>query len=304
MKQADPIERDLVMQIGFVGLGSMGLPMACNLFNAGFEVSGYDLNKDARDKFAAIGGKSSSNVKEAVADADCLILMVVNAEQAGTVLFDEAALDAIKPGACVVLMSTCSPGDVVELGRKVTERGKFFFDAPVSGGAVGAKAASLSIMVSGPKAPYGGVRAILEVLGQKIYYLGEVVGHASMAKAINQLLCGVHLAAAAEAMSLAEKAGMDAAAALEIVSGSAASSWMLCDRGARMLQDEPDVTSAVDIFVKDLGIVLDAGASAKAALPLAATAHQLFLAVTGQGGGGSDDSQVIRAYRGLAGRLR
>uniref|UniRef100_UPI002FC8D044 NAD-binding protein n=1 Tax=Bosea sp. (in: a-proteobacteria) TaxID=1871050 RepID=UPI002FC8D044 len=120
--------------------------------------------------------------------------------------------------------------------------------------------------------------------------------------AVNQLLCGAHLAIAAEALSLAEKLGVDTQAMLDIVSGSAASSWMLRDRGARMLEREPRVTSAVDIFVKDLGIVLEAGRDAKAALPMAALAHQLFLSVSGRGLGARDDSQVIFAYRSLQGR--
>lgn len=291
------------MRVGFIGLGSMGLPMSSNLLEAGFDVAGYDVNPTARDKFKELGGKTSAQIKDAAQGADCLILMVVNAEQADLALFEQGALASAKPGCIVILMSTCSPGDVADLAKRVTGTGAVFFDAPVSGGVVEAKGASLSIMVSGPTPQYDVIKPLLEVLGQKIYYLGGVAGHASVAKAVNQLLCGVHLAAAAEAMSLAEKAGMDAAAALEIVSGSAASSWMLRDRGARMLELEPNVTSAVDIFVKDLGIVLDAGASAKAALPLAATAHQLFLAVSGQGNGACDDSQVIRAYRGLAGRL-
>jgi L-threonate 2-dehydrogenase len=118
---------------------------------------------------------------------------------------------------------------------------------------------------------------------------------------VNQLLCGVHLAVAGEAMALGEKAGVDAKVLLEIVSGSAASSWMLRDRGPRMLMDTPPVTSAVDIFVKDLGIALAAGRSASMALPLAAAAHQMFLAESGSGNGSGDDSQVVAAYRRLNG---
>jgi putative dehydrogenase len=120
-----------------------------------------------------------------------------------------------------------------------------------------------------------------------------------MVKTVNQLLCGVHIAAAAEAFSLAAKAGIEPEILLEILGGSAASSWMLRDRGPRMLEAEPPVASAVDIFVKDLGIVLDAGRSSRAALPLAAAAHQMFLATSGLGHGAADDSQVLRAYRAL-----
>ena len=119
---------------------------------------------------------------------------------------------------------------------------------------------------------------------------------------VNQLLCGAHLAVAAEALSLAERLGVDTTAMLDILGGSAAASWMLRDRGPRMLEADPTVTSAVDIFVKDLGLVLEAGREAKAALPMAALAHQLFLSVSGRGLGTADDSQVIRAYRSLQGR--
>ena len=129
--------------------------------------------------------------------------------------------------------------------------------------------------------------------------MGERAGQGAMVKTVNQLLCGVHIAVVAEAFALAAKVGVDLRILLEIMSGSAASSWMLKDRGPRMLQADPVVTSAVDIFVKDLGIVLEAGRDVKAALPLAALAHQMFLATSGQGGGADDDSQVIRAYRAL-----
>ena len=156
-------------------------------------------------------------------------------------------------------------------------------------------------MAAGREDIFARARPLLEAMGGKLYNTGTTPGQGAMAKTINQLLCGVHLAAAAEALSLAEKAGVDAAVALEIVSGSAASSWMLMDRGPRMLEDEPIVTSTVDIFVKDLGIVLATGTETRAALPLAAAAHQLFLAVSGQGMGEQDDSKVIEAYRRLRG---
>ncbi len=142
-------------------------------------------------------------------------------------------------------------------------------------------------------------RPVLDAVGDKIFHVGERPGQGAVVKSVNQLLCGVHIAVVAEAFSLAAKVGVDLRVVLDILSGSSASSWMLKDRGPRMLQLEPAVTSAVDIFVKDLGIVLEAGRDMKAALPLAALAHQMFLAVSGQGGGADDDSQVIRAYQAL-----
>jgi len=169
----------------------------------------------------------------------------------------------------------------------------------VSGGVVGAEAATLTIMAAAPQATFEAARPVLDALGDKVFHVGVEPGQGAMVKTVNQLLCGVHIAVTAEAFSLAAKVGVDLDVMLEILSGSSASSWMLKNRGPRMLQTDPEVTSAVDIFVKDLGIVLEAGRDVKAALPLAALAHQMFLAVSGQGGGADDDSQVIRAYRAL-----
>jgi 3-hydroxyisobutyrate dehydrogenase len=154
-------------------------------------------------------------------------------------------------------------------------------------------------MVGAAQADFARARPVLDAMGDKVFHVGLEPGQGATVKTVNQLLCGVHIAAAAEALSLAEKAGIDGALLFEILGGSAASSWMLKDRGPRMLLDDAPVASAVDIFVKDLGIVLDAGRSARAALPLAAAAHQMFLASSGLGHGARDDSQVVRAYRAL-----
>ncbi|SCB38577.1 3-hydroxyisobutyrate dehydrogenase [Rhizobium lusitanum] len=285
--------------IGFIGLGSMGLPMASHLLKSGFRVKGFDISENALRSFADSGGTAYPDATEAASETDVLMLMVVNIDQAHQALFERGALANSTRASVVVLMSTCPPGEVEQLAEAVIARGHRFLDAPVSGGVAGARDASLSIMVAGDRQTYEMSRNLFDVLGSKIYYLGERPGQASVAKAVNQLLCGVHLAAAAEALSLAERAGLDTSTVLEIVSGSAAASWMLNDRGQRMLLEDPEVTSAVDIFVKDLGIVLAAGSSARAALPLASVAHQFFLAASGQGSGSADDSQVIRAYRGM-----
>lgn len=288
--------------IGFVGLGSMGLPMAANLVRAGFAVTGYDLRPEAGAKLAAAGGAAAASLAGAFAGQDAVVLMVVNAAQAEEILFGAGALAHLPAGGVVILMATCPPAAVAALARRVEAQGRRFVDAPVSGGVVGAQAASLTIMAAAPAALFAAVKPVLQAMGSKVVMLGETAGQGATAKAVNQLLCGVHLAVAAEALSLAETLGLDMAAMLDIVSGSAASSWMLKDRGPRMLEADPPVTSAVDIFVKDLGIVLEAGAGAKTALPLAALAHQQFLSVSGRGRGAADDSQVIAAYRALQGR--
>ena len=205
----------------------------------------------------------------------------------------------LAPDATVILMATCPPGEAEAIAADVTKTGRHFIDAPVSGGVNGARSGTLTIMVGAPSDSFKRAKPVLDALGDKVFHVGEKAGQGATVKTVNQLLCGVHIAVAAEALSLAEKAGIDGRLLFEIMGGSAASSWMLKDRGPRMHEPDPAVASAVDIFVKDLGIVLDAGWAAKTALPLAAAAHQMFLAASGLGHGGRDDSQVVRAYRAL-----
>ncbi|RVU18759.1 NAD(P)-dependent oxidoreductase [Methylobacterium oryzihabitans] len=294
----------MALSVAFAGLGSMGVPMARNLVRSGFPVRGYDVRPEGRAAFEAAagrGGTAASTVAAAAEGADVLILMVVNAAQAEAALFGEGALAALAPDATVILMATCPPDAVAGLAARVEAGGRRFVDAPVSGGVVGAEAATLTIMAAAPAEVLARVRPVLDALGDKVFVVGTKAGQGATVKAVNQLLCGVHIAACAEALSLAARVGVDLGVVLEILSGSSASSWMLKDRGPRMLEAEPRVTSAVDIFVKDLGIVLEAGRDQKAALPLAALAHQLFLSTSGRGDGAADDSQVIRAYRLLNG---
>lgn len=288
-------------KVGFVGLGAMGAQMAGNLVKAGFDVVGFDINPDARVALKAAGGGAADTAAAAAKGADLFVLMVVNAAQARDVLFARGALDALPEGATVALMATCLRDEVEEIAGKVVGSGRGFVDAPVSGGVAGAREASLTIMAAGDPASVDKARGVFEAVGGRLFVVGETPGQGAVAKTVNQLLCGVHIAAAAEAFSLAERLGLDMRAMLDIVSGSSASSWMINDRGPRMISDGDEITSAVDIFVKDLGIVLETGRGAKAALPLAAAAFQMFLASSGRGEGRLDDSQVIRSYRALGG---
>jgi putative dehydrogenase len=287
--------------IAFAGLGSMGLPMAKNLLAAGHRVRGIDLNPLALAALSEAGAEPATGAADAARGVDVLILMVVNAAQAEQVLFGDDALQAMEEDGIVCLMATCPPSAVERIAARVSAAGRRFVDAPVSGGSAGAIAGSLTIMAACERATFEAVQPVFEGIGQRIFHVGERPGQGATVKAVNQLLCGVHIAVVAEAFALAAKVGVDLPVLLEIMSGSAASSWMLKDRGPRMLQAEPEVSSAVDIFVKDLGIVLEAGRDAQAALPIAAVAHQLFLAASGRGEGRTDDSQVIRSYYALNG---
>ena len=285
--------------IAFVGLGAMGAAMAEGLVKKQFRVTGFDMRQAAIDKLVAAGGHGAASAAAAAKDADALVLMVVNADQAESVLFEAKALDALKPGATVVVMATCAPSRIVTMAEKVEATGRRFVDAPVSGGVVGASSGTLTIMASAAKPVFDEAKPLLAAMGSNLFYVGEKPGQGASMKIVNQLLAGIHIATAAEGLALAERAGIDPALALEILSGSAASSWMLKNRGPRMVADDGQVTSAVDIFVKDLGLVLDAGMAAKMGLPLSAAAHQLFIAASGMGLGGRDDSQVIETYRAL-----
>lgn len=285
-------------KIAFIGLGSMGGPMARNLLKSSFEVQGFDIAAKSLADLQAAGGTPAASAAGSCAGANFVVLMVVDAAQAQTVLFTDGALAAAPADAIVCLMATCPPKSVESIAARVTATGRGFIDAPVSGGTAGAIAGTLTIMAAAPQGVFEAAQPIFKAMGDRVFHIGERPGQGAAVKTVNQLLCGVHIAVAAEAFSLAEKVGVDAACMLTILSGTSASSWMLKDRGPRMIMDDTEVSSTIDIFVKDLGMVLEAGR----ALPFAALSHQLFLSVSGRGDGQVDDSQVIRAYRALNGK--
>jgi L-threonate 2-dehydrogenase len=285
------------MKIAFIGLGAMGRPMAGNLVKAGYETHGYDLYQPSLDDLVKRGGISHDTAEKACAGKDALILMVVNADQAEDALFNQGALASLAPHATVILCATCSPARVTQIADKVLATQRKFIDCPVSGGVVGAENGSLTMMAAAPSAHLEPVKALLTTLGSRFYHVGETPGQGATVKVINQLLCGVHIAAAAEALALGEKSGLDGAQLIDIFGGSAASSWMLNNRGPRMLEDNPGSTSAVDIFVKDMGLVMEAARGVKSPAFLAALTEQLFTATSAKGFGKYDDSQVIRAYK-------
>ena len=301
------------MRIGFIGLGAMGAPMARRLVEAGHHVTGFDLRGSAVQALVAAGGHAAESAAQAAQGADLLWLMVVSGEQAASVLFDGEAgtitatttatslAAALPRGTIVVAACTQAPAKAAALAARLGAIGLPMLDAPVSGGVAGALAGTLSIMCSGDEAIIARARPLFDAVGKRFFDVGRQAGMGSTAKMVNQLLCGVHIAAAAEAMHVAERAGLSLPAMHEIISVSAGNSWMWGDRGPRMMVSDPPVTSAVDIFIKDLGIVLDQGRLARQGLPLSAAAMQMFIAASGLGHGQADDSQVIRAYRALNG---
>jgi len=290
-------------QVGVIGLGAMGGGMARSLRRAGHAVHVFDLRTEAADAFAAEGGTAHASAAALAAQCDVVVSVVVNAAQTEDLLFGAGGVaKAMRPGAVFVMCSTVDPGWSAALEGRLAERGLLYLDAPISGGAAKAAAGQITMMTAGRPEAYERCGALLDAMAAKVYRLGERAGAGSKVKVINQLLAGVHIAAAAEAMALGLREGVDAAALYEVITHSAGNSWMFENRMAHVLAGDYTPLSAVDIFVKDLGIVLGEGRALKAGLPLSAAAMQMFLAASGLGHGAADDSQVIRAYRALNGK--
>jgi putative dehydrogenase len=286
--------------VGVIGLGAMGLGVARSLLRAGFRVHACDLRSAVLESFAADGGVACANPAELGAQCEVVITLVVNAAQTEAVLFGEhGAVASMKPGSVVIASATVSPDFAIDLGKRVEAAGLQMLDAPVSGGAARAASGEMTMMTSGPAAAYAACEDVLTGMAGKVYRLGAVHGVGSKVKIINQLLAGVHIAAAAEAMALGLREGVDAESLYDVITHSAGNSWMFENRVPHILKGDYTPLSAVDIFVKDLGLVLDTARRSKFPLPLSAAAHQMFMMASSAGHGGEDDSAVIKIFPGI-----
>lgn len=287
------------MRVAVVGLGSMGMGAALNLVSHGHEVFGCDLRESARAELTDKGGAAVAAATALPPDLDVLILFVVNAAQVEDVLFGAGNLAAgLPPSAVVVNCTTVAPDVARSLHSRLSVP---YLDAPVSGGSVAAREGRMGVMASGSAEAFALARPALDSFAGKVWELGDAPGAGSTVKMVNQLLAGVHIAVAAEALALGIRAGADPATLFEVISASAGSSWMWQNRVPHILAGDDTPMSAVNIFVKDLGIVLDQARGLTFPLPLAAAAHQLFLAAAASGHGGRDDAFVIRVWESLAG---
>ncbi len=278
----------------------MGLGVARSLLRAGFRVHACDLREDVLAAFAAEGGVPCATPAELGARCEVLITLVVNAAQTEAVLFGEqGAVPAMRAGSVVISSATVAHDFAVQLGARVEAAGLLMLDAPVSGGAARAASGEMTVMSSGPAEAYAACEDVLAAIAGKVYRLGAEHGAGSKVKIINQLLAGVHIAAAAEAMALGLREGVDADALYEVITHSAGNSWMFENRVPHILNGDYTPLSAVDIFVKDLGLVLDTARRSKFPLPLSATAHQMFMSASSAGHGGEDDSAVIKTFPGI-----
>jgi L-threonate 2-dehydrogenase len=288
--------------VAVIGLGSMGFGMAQSLRRKGFDVVGCDVNGAAVERFAAEGGRRATNPAEAAKGAGVVVSVVVNAAQTDTILFGPGgALETMPQGAVLVSSATMEPSIARKLAERVEATGRHYLDAPISGGSARAAKGELTVMASGSKASFAKAEGALAAMAAKIYRLGDKPGIGAAFKMINQLLTGVHIAAACEAMTLAAKQGLDLAKVYEVITASAGNSWMFENRMPRVLAGDYTPTSMVEIFVKDLGIVQDIARAERYPAPLAAAALQMFLAASGAGMGHDDDSSVARVYAQLSG---
>ena len=277
----------------------MGSPMAKRLAGAGFELKVFDVLDERTRPLVKLGAVSASSLKEAAERTEALVVMVANAEQAKGVLFGEGgAAEALPDGAAVVIMSTIGPEAIRELTDGLAERGLRTMDAPVSGGVARAEKGDLLIMAGGPEDLFEELRPVLAAMGSSVVHCGPRVGDGQAVKLVNQLLCGVHIAAAAEALAYAEALGLEPRFVFETIRHGAANSFMLEDRGERMLEEEfVPPKSALDIFVKDMGLVRRAAEERGFETPLSSAALELYLAGKVAGLGAEDDSGVIRVFR-------
>ncbi len=288
--------------VGVIGLGAMGMGVARSLLRKGFTVHACDVREAARQSIAGEGAIAHATPAGLAAQVDALIVLVVNAAQTEAVLFGEhGAAAALKPGSTVLASSTVAPEFAEKLNERLSAMQLRHLDAPVSGGAVRAASGEMTIMASGAPETFAAVEDVLAAIATKVYRLGDAPGMGAKVKMINQLLAGVHIAAATEAMALGIRAGIEPNALYEVISNSAGASWMFQNRVPHILAGDYKPLSAVNIFVKDLGIVLDSARQLTFPLPLTSAAHQMYLATSASGLGGEDDSAVIKMFQKLTG---
>ncbi len=287
------------MEVGLAGLGAMGRGMAASLRRAGHHLHVFDVRAEAVREFVADGGVACASPAE-VARCEIVISVVVNAKQTEELLFGaNGVAGAMEKGGVFVMCSTVDPQWSIALEGRLEALGLLYLDAPISGGAARAAKGEITMMTSGKPAAYAKLGGVLEGMAAKVYKLGDRAGPGSTVKIVNQLLAGVHIAAAAEAMALGLRAGVKAEDIYEVITHSAGNSWMFENRMAHVLAADYTPLSAVDIFVKDLGIVLDTARASKFPLPLASTAHQMFMQASSSGHGREDDAAVIKIFPGI-----
>lgn len=287
------------MKCAVIGLGSMGGGVAASALRAGLDVTGVDPSEAARKAFGNRAVARGADLDDGQA---AVLVLTVNASQANAALFGEGgAAQRVAPGGVLICSATMAPADARKLAAEAASRGLLYLDAPVSGGAVAAREGRMTVMASGSDAAFAAAKPMLDAAAGQVWNLGAEPGQGAAMKVVHQLLAGVHIAAAAEAMALALRAGLDPHTVYGVVNGAAGASWMFKNRMAHVLAGDDTPLSAGDIFVKDLGLVEAMARESALPVPLAAQALQLFVAQRAIGQGGRDDAFVLRVWQAIAG---
>ncbi|MBI4494061.1 MAG: NAD(P)-dependent oxidoreductase [Chloroflexi bacterium] len=287
------------MKVGFVGLGRMGKPMALKLLEAGHEVTVHNRRRGPVEALVAQGARPASSPAEVAAGTDFVLTALTNTASVEEVYLGERGLvPAARPGQVLIDHSTVSPATSRQIAEQARARGADFLDAPVSGGPAGAQAGTLTIMVGGAPETFERARPLFEVLGQKLHYVGPT-GSGSVVKLVNQLLVGIHSAAAAEAMAFGVKAGADPRVLLDIVGSSFGASRMLTRNAPLMLERKFEAATSVNLILKDLTLIGDLAQQVDARLLLGSLAQQVFLEARACGFGEQDMAAVVRPLEAL-----
>ncbi|MEM9044711.1 MAG: L-threonate dehydrogenase [Pseudomonadota bacterium] len=291
----------MATSVGVIGLGSMGYGIAQSLIRAGFATVGSDVDPDRVAALRAEGGAQGS-VAENAASLSSLVIVVLNAAQTEDVLFGpDGVARELAPGTVVIACPTVPPVFAREMSSRCNDLGLHYLDAPISGGSVKAEQGALSVMASGTQEAFDAARPTLDAISETVFELGSEAGQGSALKVINQLLAGTHIAAMAEAVTFGMTQGVDPRTTVDVIGKCAGQSWMFDNRGPHIVDGDYTPHSAVDIWLKDLGIVLDVARDAKFAAPLTATALAQFTAASGSGLGREDDAAVAKVYARNAG---
>src|SRR5882724_4187937 len=289
-------------RVAVIGLGSMGFGMATSLRRKGIDVTGCDVSADSVARFVADGGKGAKTPAEAAEAVDIVVSVVVNAAQTETILFGaDGVAETLAEGAVFISSATMDPDVARRLAKQLEASGRHYLDAPISGGAQRAAQGELTILASGSPAAFAKALPALDAMAAKLYELGDDAGQGASFKMINQFLAGVHITAASEAITFAAKQGLHLRKVYEVIPASAGNSWMFENRMPHVLDGDYTPRSAVEIFVKDLGIIQDMARTAKFPVPVASAALQMFLMTAASGMGRDDDASVARMYAQVTG---
>lgn len=290
-----------VNNVGIIGLGSMGMGAAQSCIRAGLNTWGADLNPQALETLRKSGARDAQPSAAAFAgELEAVVLLVVNAAQVNAILFGEEGLAArLRPGTAVMVSSTISAQDAQAIAQRLAEHQLLMLDAPVSGGAAKAALGEMTVMAAGSDDAFARLQPVLDAVAAKVYRVGDKIGLGATVKIIHQLLAGVHIAAGAEAMALAARAGIPLETMYDVVTNAAGNSWMFENRMRHVVDGDYSPKSAVDIFVKDLNLVAETAKSLHFPLPLASTALNMFTEASNAGYGREDDSAVIKIFSGI-----